>query len=158
MENVVEILAGGGIEKAFESLNIVAKNTYKQALDKDEPNCAGSGLEVWELGSSDYKRLCDLVDWPDDWGFWCYSDGSLAGTANDSVVINDMAVLAWRKERDPEIDELDCEPFTYSSLLEYFSLRMGVSLERNICALASDMAKQNGMTMGELFARLQGVQ
>jgi len=44
----------------------------------------------------------------------------------------------------------------FDNLLSYFSEEWGVSTEKNICALAVDLAKMNEMTMSELFEKYVG--
>ena len=44
----------------------------------------------------------------------------------------------------------------YHDLLTYFCDALGASQPKNVCALAVDMAKYNGMSMAELFQKLQG--
>ena len=40
---------------------------------------------------------------------------------------------------------------TYPDILTCFCDELGASVERNICALAAELARQNNMTMAELF-------
>ena len=42
-------------------------------------------------------------------------------------------------------------PYEYKDLLEYFCEELGASTEKNVCALAVDLAKYNGLTLSELF-------
>ena len=52
--------------------------------------------------------------------------------------------------------EEDVYPRVYKNLLEYMYNEVGASLERNVCALAVDLARANGMTMARLFETYEG--
>jgi hypothetical protein len=44
----------------------------------------------------------------------------------------------------------------YPTLLCYFCDEIGASTEKNVCAIAVDLAALNNMTMAELFQKYQG--
>jgi hypothetical protein len=178
---MVEILAGDGIENAFKDLGINARNTYKRAMPADDGMYHGEAYEVWELSSEDYERLCNISDddeddenWKEEWGWWRSAEGSNMGDVEDEFIINGQKIMAWRgghredlsqeweneseeeKESYKDYDEYEetwC-PHTYKDLLDYFCDEIGASTETNVCALATDLAEQNNMTMGELFTKL----
>ena len=47
-------------------------------------------------------------------------------------------------------------PYEYETLLTYMAEELGASVERNVCALAVDLARANGMTMAKLFDIYEG--
>ena len=54
-------------------------------------------------------------------------------------------------------DEYEEEPIKeFQNLTEYLCDCVGASTEKNVCACAVDLAKYNGMTMAELFAKYEG--
>ena len=166
---MAEILAGGGIKNAFKALKIDARMTYKGS---SEPY-----YEVWELTKKDLKVLEEALEWPDKWGFWRFAKGSNMGTACSLFTVNGKELIAWEGARREDLrDQWDNEPdeekaahhysfteyeefwkpHTYNSLLEYMCEEIGASMECNICALAVDLARTNGMTMGRLFEVYEG--
>jgi hypothetical protein len=48
------------------------------------------------------------------------------------------------------------EECVYNSFTDYCSSQWGVSMEKNVCAIAVAIAKLNHITMGELFNKHQG--
>ena len=162
-------MGGGGLYKAFKELGIRATRTYK---GKEKPH-----YEVWELSKDDLKKLEYTVEWKDEWGWWRYAKGSNMGTACDFFQVNGKELIAWggpKREdlRDDWMDESDSEkaayhysfkeyeetqyPHVYDSLLTYMSEELGASVERNVCALAVDLSRANGMAMAKLFEIYEG--
>jgi hypothetical protein len=45
---------------------------------------------------------------------------------------------------------------TYDNLTTYMCDELGASQPRNVCALAVDLARANGMTMAKLFETYEG--
>ena len=170
---MIEILAGDGIEYAFDELNISAKKTYQGKED------ATSYYEVWELSEEDFKKLSTITEeeWQDDYGWYRYAEGSIMGPTNATFTINRREMLAWDGIR--RLDLLDqwrgesestkmifyhsfkeyeyyFMPRKYRKLTEYLCDELGVSTERNVCALTVDLAKANNMTLAELFKIYEG--
>lgn len=166
---MAEILGGGALYKAFRELGIEATRTYK---GKDKPH-----YQVWELSKDDVKRLEYATEWKDEWGWWRYAKGSNMGTPFSFFTVNDRELIAWdgpKREdlRDDWDDEPDAEkasyhysfkeyeedqyPHKYESLLTYMCEELGASMERNVCALAVDLARANGLTMAKLFELYEG--
>ena len=52
--------------------------------------------------------------------------------------------------------EDDIMPREYKNLSEYLCEEIGASSPKNVCALAVDLAKANGMTMAKLFKVFEG--
>lgn len=165
----VEILAGGGIKTAFKELGIEAIRKYRGV---EKPHC-----QVWELEKSDMQKMDEATEWPDHYGWWRYAKGSNMGTACSIFTVNGHELIAWDGTRREDLrDEWDeepmeeravyhysykeyeesCMPHEYDSLLTYFHEELGASTERNVCALAVDLARANGMTMAELFEKFEG--
>lgn len=143
-----EIL-GGELDQAFVDLGINAKKTYQATSDTTDFG------QVWELSDEDYNKICDITedDWDDNWGWWRGAEGSNMGGINHRYNINHHYILAWDGTSREKYDWMERK---YDNLLQYFCEEIGASTERNVCALATDLAQQNNMTMGELFNKFQG--
>ena len=167
----VEILAGGSIQNAFKALNIEAKRTYK-GTEKEYYQ----SYEIWEIEKSDMHKL-EETEWLDEYGWWRYAKGSNMGTAYGFFTVNGKELIAWdgyKREdlRDEWYDEPDEEkaeyhysfkeyeeamyPRDYMHLTEYMCQELGASQPKNICALAVDLARSNGLTMAQLFEKYEG--
>ena len=165
----VEILGGNGLHRAFKELGIKATRTYKRS---EKPH-----YEVWELSKDDLKKLEYAVEWKDEWGWYRYAKGSNMGTPFDFFTVNGKELIAWggAKREDLMLDWADepneekaayhysfkeyeetLHPHVYDSLLTYMGEELGASVERNVCALAVDLARANGMTMAKLFEVYEG--
>lgn len=136
---MAEILAGNGIHRAFKELGIEAKRTYKSA---HEPY-----YEVWEIDKKDMRTLEETYEWPDEWGWWRYAKGSNMGSAVEFFTINGQFMIGWET-----LDGKD----TYDSLLDYFHEGLSIGKESNIIALAVDLGRANGKTVGQLFKTYEG--
>jgi len=168
-----EIL-GGDLQKTFAVLEIEAVCTYRRTNTRSE---YGEMYEVWELSDIDFEKISKISDdeWNDDWGWWRSAEGSnMLGTSTADLVINGHSILAWWNEdkldrhlevfideeaggtRDRLTEEYFSEELTFDNLLTYMCDEWGVSLERNVCALAVDLAKINNITIGELFTKYVG--
>ena len=99
------------------------------------------------------------------------------GTPFDFFTVNDKEMIAWSgyKREDLILEwadmsfedkakynhsikkyEEDVYPCVYDNLLTYMAEEVGASVERNVCALAVDLARANGMTMAKLFETYEG--
>jgi hypothetical protein len=136
---MAEIFGGNGLLRAFNALNIEAKRTYKSS---HEPY-----YEVWELNKKDIKTLEETMEWLDEWGWWRSAKGSNMGTPVDFFTVNGQFMIGWETEDGND---------TYDSLIDYFHNGLGVGMESNICALAVDLGRANGMTMSRLFQTFEG--
>lgn len=172
---VVEILGGDGLEFALKDLGVKYKKTYSKKLNpkkKYDPH-----YEVYEISRQDMKKLDEIFEWPDSYGWWRYAKGSNMGTPFSFFTVNGKELIAWdgyKREdlRDDWADEPDEEkaayhysfkeyeetqyPHKYSTLTEYMCDELGASTERNVCALAVDLARANGLKMSELFQIYEG--
>ena len=151
-----EIL-GYDLYNYFNKLGIIntgVKCTYKS-----------DSYEVWEVNDAVFSVMCKqsneefykvagYIDFDKNYfPWWRYSEGSVLFPPDEKVIINkeEIAGWKWKESLDPnEVPE-------YSDLLSYLCNEIGASTEKNVCAVAKDLAKYNGMTMGELFTKLQPV-
>jgi hypothetical protein len=136
---MAEILAGGGIHKAFKDLDINAKRTYKSA---HEPY-----YEVWEVDKKDLRTLDEVEEWSEQWGWYRYARGSNLGTPADFFTVNGQFMIGWESRSGND---------TYDTLLEYFCDGIGASQPGNVIALAVDLARANGKTVAKLFQTYEG--
>lgn len=123
--------------------------------------------QVWEMSDEDYEKMCNISDdeWRSEFGWWRGADGSNMGNVHKRYNINGHYIIAWdgynREEWEREQKNLNPEdrwfmPRKYNNLLQYFCNELGASTEKNVCALATDLAEQNGIKMSELFKKYQG--
>ena len=90
-------------------------------------------------------------------------------TVDCAYVINGEKLMAWdglqRKEwcRDcsdcagTEKDKDECfHDHQYPDILIYLCDEIGASTERNVCACTIDLARQNNLTLAELFKKYLG--
>lgn len=170
---VVEIL-GDKMHKVFKENGIHYKKTYGKRCNpkKDyDPH-----YEVYEISKNDMKKLDEVFELPDgSWWRWC--KGSNMGTPFDFFYLNGKELIAWdgskrEKLRDLWDEASDDEkavyhysfreyaeitmPHKYDTLTEYMCEELGASTEKNVCALAVDLARANGMTMAKLFETYEG--
>ena len=160
-----EIL-GGSLDKAFENLKIHATKTYEGNTWLDNKT------QVWEVLDEDFDKLLNISDdfWYNtfDYSWWRHSEGSVYGFPYIDYIINEQHLKAWdghaREDYEYEKEIFDGEEEwddwfqnrEYDSLLTYLDEEIGATAERSVCALASDLAKGNGISMGELFNKYQG--
>lgn len=156
-----EIL-GNQLEEAFKALGIIGKKTYTTILKY------GIEYSIYQLEDDQYEKLCDTPDelWLDDYGFWRGANGcNLSQDEVDTFEINKQPIIAFlgsfREDLEienaslPEEDRWEREK-EYGTLLEYLCDEIGASQERNIIAIAIDLAKMNDMSVSELFTKYQG--
>lgn len=174
----VEILAGAEFSNAVKTLGLAsAKCTYHY---QPEPDSCREDYQVWLLSKEDFDSLCAVEDddWKEDWGWWRHALGSNMGPVYSEYVINSKKIVAWDGVRrvcyfedfcrdcsdyatgvcsGTEEDRLDCyHGREYEDLFRYFCDEIGASTERNVCALAIDLARQNNMTLAELLKNYLG--
>ena len=98
-------------------------------------------------------------------------------TVSVSNTVNGKELIAWGgPKRDDLRDDWDAEPdeekaayhysfkeyeetnypYKYETLTEYMCDEIGASMESNVCALAVDLARANGLTMSRLFELYEG--
>ncbi len=142
-----EILAEN-LQPLFDNKSLTGKKTY-----------SGELYEVWEVSDEDFRLMCEIDEeeferlCPE--GMWRSADGSnIDKLACITYNVNGFQMLGWScYSRNGHGYNGRA---SYSSLLEYLCSGIGASQPRNVCALAVDLAKYNGMTMGELFTKYEG--
>ena len=170
---VVEIL-GDKMHKVFKEHGISYTKTYSKRCNpkkRYDPH-----YEVYEISQSDMKKLEEIYDMP-DWSWWRWCKGSNMGTPFDFFTVNGKELIAWDGPKREDLmddwaDEPDEEkaayhysfkeyedtqyPHVYESLTSYMCNELGASTEKNVCALAVDLARANGLTMAKLFELYEG--
>ena len=170
---VVEIL-GDKMNKVFKECGIHYQKTYSKKCNPKKKY--DQHYEVYEISQNDMKRLDEVFEMPDgSWWRWC--KGSNLGTPFDFFDINGKELIAWdgyKREdlRDDWNDKTQEDkvayhysfreyeeityPHKYETLTEYMCNEIGASTEKNVCALAVDLARANGFKMSELFQIYEG--
>ena len=170
---VIEIL-GDRMHKVFRENGISYTKTYsKRCNPKKEYD---THYEVYEISPSDMKKLEEVFEIPFG-SWWRYAKGCNLGTPFDVFTINGKELIAWggsrrddlrdlwEKESDEEkaaynysfgAYEKDTMPYKYETLTEYMCDEIGASMESNVCALAVDLARANGLSMAKLFELYEG--
>lgn len=170
---VVEIL-GDKMHKVFKEHGISYTKTYSKRCNPKKSY--DHHYEVYEISQSDMKKLEEVFDMP-DWSWWRWCKGSNMGTPFDFFTINGKELIAWGgyKREDLILDwgaespeekekyhysfskyEESVMPHKYDTLTEYMCEELGASTEKNVCALAVDLARANGLTMAKLFELYEG--
>lgn len=169
-KNMKEILGSRNLENAFDRLAIFSNEySLKYSMKHNPKYC------IWEVSDEAFQTLRDFPDdkWKDNWGWWRSAEGCNLGEAKSLIEINGYKLLGWRnnvkkedcfldwQEEDEDEKESydnnfeeyydDYYPSSWINLLEYFGEEFGCFMEKNVCALAVDLAKANEMTMAELF-------
>jgi hypothetical protein len=135
----VEILGGNGLYKAFRELGIKATRTYK---GKEKPH-----YEVWELSKDDLKKLEYAVEWKDEWGWFCHSNGEHRGTAFEFLTIRNQFVIGWAAQNNNN---------TFECLTDYFINGLDVIDMNIMCAYSMYIAKTNGWSLSKTWSMLEG--
>jgi hypothetical protein len=150
---MIEIL-GAELDIAFEELKMNVLKTY-EIINKPWDYC--ETYQVWELSEEDFEKICSIPDneWKDNWGWWRYAKGSNLGSVGHRYNINGHYISAWDGYKRENTKDYPWNR-EYKTLLQYFCNEIGVSTEKNVCAVAVDLAEQNGITMAELFKKYQG--
>ena len=139
-DNKVEIL-GNDIELALELYNIYFIKTYN-----------GKTMSVYEISIDDFMLLSKIPEekWDVDWGWWRYAEGSnLRFYPTYTFSVNNKKMIGFYDERYSENSKNEF----YSGIRDYLCHAIGASTETNVCAIAIDLARLNGLTLGELFRR-----
>lgn len=145
----MEIFAG--------NMDLYFKRTGIKAIKTWEGKGGGWGYQVWEIGQEEFKKLAATSNnsyKEDEW--WRSAESSGMGEPTAEYIINGNKITAWDGVYREEHEE-DCEEEReYENLADYLCYEIGASEPRNIVALATDLAAQNGITMAELFKTYQG--
>ena len=119
---------------------------------------AGNRYEVWEVSDELFDKMCDMseeefVELAGEDAWFRQSEGSIFGSPDTMVYINGQEMLGWTK---PWADEVEDWELHRESLSDYLCNCVGASQPKNVCACATDLARYNGMSMGELFQKYEG--
>ena len=135
----IEFLAGGGIKTAFNELGIEATMLFKGS---NKPH-----YQVWEIEKSDLSKLEEAPEWKEHYGWWEYAKRSNMGTAVEFLTVNNQFMIGWETNDGND---------TYDSLSDYFTDGLGVKNNAEVCALAVDLGRTNGMSLSKLFRTFEG--
>lgn len=149
----MEILAGN-LDELLRRSGISAVKTFES---KDRR------YQVWEIEKAEFDKLGQTKEKDYQSGeWWRYGEGSNMGPVFRRYKINHRYIKAWdgdsriETEKEnlslPVIDRLTF-PREYAGLAEYLCDELGASQPRNVCALCVDLAKQNDISMADLFKR-----
>ena len=171
-------IIGENLKTFLDNMSVAATKSYSGNIGY-WPN-----FEVWEMSEEDYEKICEttekeyeLLAADDSW--WRGADGSNMGVPAHEFTINGEKIVAWyddyidkdltedfwhdvangdETDADGNLERYIAELHTtdYRDLLEYFCGELGASTGRNVCALATDLAKYNNITMAELFRKYGG--
>lgn len=169
-------IIGENMNNIFIILGIDPRETFSGSIGY------WSNFKVWEVDDFEYKSLCEITDeqferWSEEGAWWRCAEGSNQGIPDTEFVVNNHPILAWRNmykihDLQAEWDELPsyerseykdfddyCDvwlPKKHKNILNYMCDELSASTERNVCALAVDLAKYNNVTMAELFRKYGG--
>jgi hypothetical protein len=173
-EKKIEIL-GNKLKKAFAKLGIKATKTYQA----EDPEKWQDICQVWELDESEFEKLNSVEEsqWKSSWGWWREGARSNFSYPKVDIIVNGEDIIGWYDEHKMElyIEDYACDyahlcgedaheklqedffdSLEFPDLLTYFCDHLGISTEGRVCALATQLAEINGITMGELFRKYQG--
>lgn len=167
-------IIGEKMSNIFAVLGINPKKTFNGHIGYWDD------FSVWELTDEDFKTLDDMTDeefekYAENYPWWRYAEGSNQGVPDYEFTVNGEKLIAWYDaDRDEDLiedfkneDEADQEggleqyiatwhETTFPTLTDYLCNELGATTERNVCALAVDLAKYNKITMAELFRKYGG--
>ncbi len=172
---MVEII-GERLMPVFEYLHIFPKNTFSGSvaqwkvlevweLTSDEFDCLVNSFDD-QRGNMDWNIIAPENSW------WRSAKGSNQGVPDEEFIINDLPLIAWRSQghieelrdtwEDISVDERAeyknfeeyCDiwlPKYYNNIIEYIHEELHASTEGNVCALVTDLAKYNNMSIADIF-------
>jgi hypothetical protein len=137
-----EILVQGDISDDLLRLGIEAELTYGDKFSYKGYKVYEVSDEAFIVLSEDAKLSLGKAAW--NRGGWRWTSGSNMEEPTEYVVVNDNHLKGW-------INEEHYKPYTYSKLTTYLEEVVGCTAFKNVCAVATDLAKYNHMTMANLF-------
>lgn len=170
---VVELL-GNKMHKVFKENGIEYKRTYSKRCNPNKEY--DPHYEVYEISPHDMKKLEEVFELPYG-AWWRYAKGCNLGTPFDIFTVNGKEIIAWGgPSRDYLREDWNNEPdeekaaynysfskyeeamasYKYDTLTDYMCYEIGASTETNVCALAVDLARANGLNMAKLFELYEG--
>lgn len=162
---MIEILTSPGFEAVMKALKVDSSMTY--AYQPSDPSVWADGFEVWCVPEEALSVLSGLPEdaWLDrfDDKWWRYCEGTnLEGSPTHCFKINGKGLICWNNpefvdyETDEEADGqlvFFARDLRYSNVLQYCCEEWGASTPKNVCAICTGLAKLNGLSMSELFAK-----
>ena len=172
----IEVLAGGEFANAVRDMNLTsAQCTYRYHPEQGDWH---EDYQVWELSQDDFDIICSVSndDWKDTFGWWRYATGSNLGSVNHEYIVHGEKIVAWDGVHTDFEEECSvCSDFKngmcertatdfeecfgkreYPDVISYLCEEIGASTEKNVCACTIDLARQNGMSLSELFKKYLG--
>ena len=138
----VEFMTNSEFSNVVEHYKFNAKQLYKSPTDpyNDHPY-----YESWETEKSDLRvveEACMVED-----VLFCYSKGASRGTPFEALIINGQFVIGWTAVNGKD---------TFNCLTDYFTEGLEVTDPYEVCACATTMAKANGLSLSQLWNKLEG--
>lgn len=145
-----EIICGGNPESQFARLEIGPECTF-------DGRWFGERWTVWRVDDAAWNRLIAEEGSPvDHWTagetWWRFAPGSNLGGPDGTATFNGREFTVWDMREDPD----DYGPDSYGDLPTYLCEHVGASTERNVTACLMDLARVNGMGLGEFLAAAMG--
>jgi hypothetical protein len=158
---------GGSLDSLLQHIGIRAS---KLVETKD------GWYQVWELSSNDFSRLEDFSNRVDEnawkrsnFGWWRIAESCFTGNETITYKVNGHEMLGYIRDFRYDFDgandddsvsnevivEID-QSINYATFIEWLSEIMNLSNETNTVAVATSLAKENGLTLAEFIARYQG--
>lgn len=125
----VEILSTGNIESILKENNVNFKTCY-----------SGEVYKVIQLEKPDAKRLSNSYME----NAWCHLSNGAGGSPCDIITVHGNCLIGWPAKKD-----------NYKKLTDYIKA-LGAEDDETVCDYVAGLAKVNGMSMSELFARYEG--
>ena len=173
-----EIL-GNHLMNFFAEMNMLNEGYKKDSMRTYK----GRRYEVYSISDELFDAMCNMsekkfIELAGEDAWWRSAEGSNQGIPNNKYIINGKEIVAWDsykrceyyneycrdcedrmdemcKASDEDIESC-CGERKYDTLSYYLCDEIGASQPINVCALAVDLAKYNGITMGELFTKYEG--
>lgn len=162
---MIEILTSPGFKTVIEAFKVDGARTY--VYQPTDPTVWADGFEVWRIPERALAILSEPSEdeWLDRFGdlWWRYCSGTnLEGGPTHRFKINGHGLICWNNPDLPDYytdEESDgqlvffARDLTYNNILMYCVEEWGASTPKNVCAICAGLAKLNGMSMSELFAK-----
>lgn len=182
----VEILAGSTFSNAVTALGLTSAMLTYHYHPAPKSYREDYQVWLLSKDDFDNICAIDADDWKDDWGWWRHCPGSNMGSPLNEYIIRGRKIVAWdgiKRElyfqtclKCPDYyrhcgehyspnnacfasyeEQAFClGPREYKDIIDYFNNEIGVSTEKNICALSIHLAQINDLTLSELFKKYLG--
>ena len=138
----IEIMTNGEFSDVAEHCKFDAKQLFKSPID---PYNDHFYYEIWEIEKSDARAVEEACMAEDV--LFCYSKGASRGTPFEALTINGQFVIGWTAVNGKD---------TFNCLTDYFTEGLEVTDPYEVCACAITMAKANGLSLSQLWNKLEG--